>query len=83
MRCGLRSGRGGRGGGGRGGAGRGRGQVGGGATACLLLVVVGLGVDGDVVGDEVDRVEANAELADEVDVRALGEGLRRRRRWGR
>ena len=34
-------------------------------------------MDGDVVGDEVDRVEANAELADEVDVRALGEGLRR------
>ena len=69
----------GRGGQGQGLAGAGVGWRGWGAEACLLLVVVGLGVDGDVVGHEVDRVEADAELADEVDIRALREGLRRRR----
>ena len=39
-------------------------------------------MDGDVVGDEVDGVETHSELADQVDVRALGEGLDEGRRTG-
>ena len=54
----------------------------GGGVACLLLVIVRLGVDGDVVGDEVDGVEAHAELADQVDVGALGESLATRGQAG-
>mmetsp|Transcript_27442 Transcript_27442/g.80458 ORF Transcript_27442/g.80458 Transcript_27442/m.80458 type:complete len:276 (-) Transcript_27442:159-986(-) len=53
----------------------GEGRVGGGLPDPLLVVLVRLGVDGDVVGDEVDRVEADAELANQVDVGALLEGL--------
>merc|ERR1712100_160048 len=49
-------------------------RVGGGLPDVLLVVVV-LGADGDLVGDEVDGVETDTELTDEVDVATLLELL--------
>jgi len=48
----------------------------------LLLIVVVLGADGDLVGDEVDGVETDTELTDEVDIATLLELLEEGRSTG-
>ena len=60
--------------GGLGGGGDGEGSAGLGAPG-VGLVVVALGGDLDLVGDEVGRVETNTELSDHGDVGSGGEGL--------